>query len=298
MTTPLPIHFSFTQSLNQLSGTSGSSNALTLRLPQTARSSHCHVSLRDISLVNSWPNVSSQYGNRMFSYIWSDSSVNTVTLPDNSDQSIASINLYLMQAMIANGHYLVSTSGGPSMYFMVLASNLSAYRTQLTITPVPSSAPAGYAQPSNATWSYPTTPTCPYLIIPPATTPSSFSSLIGFNPGQYPPTASSTVYNALGQMAPQNPVTAVFVHLDRAQNPITPGPTNVLYAFPITSSYGSAQREMPAKPQWVRFMDSQYSTLTLSLHDQLNRPIPLQDTSTLFASIEIEDSDVCRGIRG
>lgn len=282
--TALPINLTFDQALNQSSGIPRGANQLTLQFPIGISVSGCHVALADLNIPVSWPNVSSSvYNNATFIYAWIDGSTNVVTLPDLQEQTPASINLFLQEVMTTNTHYLENSSPtGAPMYFLEISQNLSASRTELTSTPVPTSLPSGYTLPDSATWSLPGVATNPEFVIP-----SGFGQLQGFTSGSYPATNVGVLYQILGQSAPANPVQQVFVQLDRALNLVQPGANNVIYSFPMSQPYGQVQRETPPVWRWVQMMDGLFTNLTVTLVDQLNRALPVQDTN-FSCSIQVK----------
>ena len=292
-TTPLPIHLTFTAALSQQAPGSRNANQLALQFPVALNVRDCSVALVDVSVPVSWPNISVAYGDQTLQYRWIDGSLITVTLPDQTQQTIASLNQYLTNVMTSYGHYLASTNGGSNTYFISLTSNLSYTRTQLSIWPVPSTLPSNTALPANANWNLPSTPTTPQVIIPPATTPSSMSTLIGFAPGTAPPAPQATFYQVVGQAASTNPVQQVFVQLDRAMNLSQPGPNNTLYTFPVLVPYGSTQREQPGILRPVHMQDGQFTSMQCSLVDQLGRAVPVMD-GNWSATIKIDSRGVLR----
>ena len=52
-------------------------------------------------------NVTSDYGNNTFSYVWFDSMEYTITIPDGYYE-ISDLNSYFQSIMIANAHYMTT----------------------------------------------------------------------------------------------------------------------------------------------------------------------------------------------
>src|SRR5271156_4615132 len=114
-------------------------NYLTFRLPKTFISEDDEVCLNELNIFYSWYNITANYQNNTFQYIWIDGSSNNVTIPDGN-YDIGQINGYLQFVMTNNGHYLVDENG-VNQYYISLQENQPLYKITLTCTALPSSLP-------------------------------------------------------------------------------------------------------------------------------------------------------------
>ena len=120
----------------------------------------------NVQLPYSFYNITSAYGNNSFRLYFPVGSGNyslyTITLPDGF-YTTTSLNYYLQQWFISNGFYL-RTSAGQNVFYMTVQYNTFQYGNQILATPVPTSLPTGYTQPSNFS-GYPTVSRTPYITI-------------------------------------------------------------------------------------------------------------------------------------
>ena len=158
-------------------------NIFTLRLPSSGfRTNKDECSLKSLTLYYSWPNISSAMGNNSFSYNWNGTSF-PVVLADGI-WNFSDIQSYLQQVMLQNGHYLVDASGNQQYYISIFANSV-LYALSLTVTPVPSSLPAGWSNPAGIALFGKT----PQLVIP-----AGLVTLTGFAAGSYPTLPQTTLF--------------------------------------------------------------------------------------------------------
>ena len=74
-------------------------------------------------------NITSDYGNNTFSYIWFDGVEYTITIPDGYYE-ISDLNSYFQSIMIANTHYRTN-SAGQFIYVLEFIVNTSRYAVQI-----------------------------------------------------------------------------------------------------------------------------------------------------------------------
>ena len=145
------------------------------------------IALGTAQLYYSWYNITSAYKNNTYSYRWTNGITYSVTMPDGN-YSVAEINTYLQNIMVANTHYLVNTTSGDFRYFIEWETNETFYAVQLNEYVVPNVLPAGFALPVGATWALPATASTPQVII----ASNAFRNIIGFSAGTYPPAVPTT----------------------------------------------------------------------------------------------------------
>ena len=260
---------------------SATANALTMRFPTALEiPADSFACASDLSIPITFKNITAAYYNNKLSITFLGSTL-SLTIADGY-YSVASLNAFLQQAMAAQGWYLVSTStGGLPYYFIQISSNATFGEVELDVYPVPTAAPAGYAQPSNATWSYPTTAQCPQLTIPAPTVnlltgqpyATSMSALLGYPAGTYPATAQSGQYSTLGNTPALNPVRCVQVSCQHVSNLQQANNSQQLFSFVPTATYGTVQDDAVKIPRWVPIQSGHFQTLSVSFTDQNNQPL-------------------------
>ena len=233
--------------------------------------------LVNAQLYNSWFNYDAQvYNNTIFTYTWIDGSVNTVNIP-NSNLNVDDLNAYFRSVMVANNHYLL-TSSGQQVFYLELELNASRYAIQFNAFLVPTSAQAttlGYTQPVGATWSFPVSSVTPQITI---LSTNSFGSTIGFNAGTYPTSPSGSNYSKLSDTAPQvSPVSSVIMTLNLVSNDIA-SPDNLLYAFTTgETAFGQIIPIQPPEFSWIDSKEGYFTSLEVGFVDQNLNPMRIQD---------------------
>ena len=264
------------------------------------------IAVKTVSIPYSWKNVSTAYGNNTFQIKWplaqltsSTTSMTTftVTLPDGNYgvSPTNSLNLYLEQYCIANGLYLVNSSGN-NVYFISCQANAVYYSIEFDFYPIPLSAnittalpslptAGNYAYPSN----FPTTLTgytsyfTPQLVVPTASTTNSFSTLIGYAPGTYPTLsydATNVNVGVQSTFAPQvSPVQSIIMCLSIVSNRVGLNPT-VIAAFGISNTtFGQNIIYQPSAQWYSKVLDGTFNSVTLTFYDQNFNAIPIYDSN-------------------
>lgn len=241
------------------------------------------ISVSSIIIPYSWFNITNTYGNNKFTYTWVGASPVTysVTIPDGF-YTTTDLNTYLQSVMISNGNYLVDNNGN-NVYYIEFLTNQNAYAIQLLTYPVPASLPTGYTNPASMVYST-STPYTPYITVPVSTTTNSFSSLIGFPAGQYPPTATqSTKYSNNGTLTPTTtPINSVIVKCNLVSNN-SKNPSDILDSFTFqNTAFGSNGVYMPTFPSRVALKAGIYNSLIITFVDQNFNTIYAKDPNTLI----------------
>ena len=264
--------------------------------------SRSEAALVDLYLYYSWYNISAQFGNNIFQYEFPTASgyvTFTVTIPDGF-YSIDELSDFFQQVQITNGTYLFLTAD-PSetpITYLSWGSNSVYYRTTLFSNPVPDAGNATYSAPSN----YPgggrsATVQDASLIILPTVAPAgsdtpgqySFSKTLGFSPGTYPPTGTTTTYSVNGQFAPfiesTNTVNVAVSFVNNGG--ITTNPT-ILQTFSPTVGFGDQIVVQQRFPVYLPIADGTYQFITIQLQDENYLPLNIQDP-------HINGRIMCRG---
>ena len=225
-------------------------------------------------------NITSDYGNNTFSYVWFDGIEYTITIPDGYYE-ISDLNAYFQSIMVANTHYMTN-SAGQFIYFLEFIVNTSRYAVQINSYPLDTSIQSsnGYILPSGATWSVPATSTLSQFNV----NTSGFGEVLGYEIGSYPDTqVGSSTLSFLSSKAPQiTPYSSILVSCNLVNNRAVI-PSNILTSYtPLGTSIGSLFTFEPNYLQFADVEDGQYTQLVLEFRDQLSRSIVIRDPNMLI----------------
>lgn len=257
-----------------------------------------YIAVQELAQYFSAYNITANYNNNSFSYIWIDGTVWDVAIPDSFLQ-VSDINAFLQSVMVANKHYLINSSTGNFVYLLELVVNQSRYAVQLNnyLVSVALATTNSWVLPAGATWVLPTNPILPYLVIPAS---NNFGLLIGFQPGQYPAGAITGVppaqvqapaftsaQTSLSTLAPQiTPYSSFLVFCSLVNNKAVI-PNQLIFSFtPTNATFGALQSYKPnAELAWNKVEDGVYNQFTIEFRDQLGRPVYFKDPNSLITLI-------------
>jgi hypothetical protein len=273
-----------TRTLQLVSGSSNTvfqaPNSFILTLPSTGlRLGRDEISLKSLTIYYSWANISAAQGNNTLSYIWPGQGSFPVIFADGI-WSFTDILSYLEQVMTQNGHYLVNAEG-VKVFYISLQLNSVLYCLSLTCTPLPATLPASWSNPSSMVLSAVT----PQLIISTAS-----ANLTGFTAGSYPPTPRSSLYQINSGIPQITQVTSLNITCDLVDNRGFSLIPSVLTSFTMTpgTSPGSLIQHQPYILDWVPTQQQVTATrITVSITDQLGRPLVIRDTSGVVITLNI-----------
>jgi len=232
------------------------------------------IALGTAQLYYSWYNITSAYKNNTYSYRWTNGITYSVTMPDGN-YSVAEINTYLQNIMVANTHYLIETSTGDFRYFIEWETNETFYAIQLNEYVVPTVLPTGYTLPAGATWTFPAVASTPQIIV----ASNAFRDIIGFSAGTYPPAVpQATTYSILSSIAPQvNPISSLQITCSICSNPYS-SQSKVIYAFGVPETLFGGQI-LISVPEYAftKVVDGTYNQFEISIVDQNGFPVQLRD---------------------
>ena len=225
-------------------------------------------------------NITSDYRNNSFSYVWFDGIEYTITIPDGYYE-ISDLNAYFQSIMIANTHYMTN-SAGQFIYFLEFLVNTSRYAVQINSYPLDTTIQStnNYILPTGATWSVPATSTLSQFNI----NTTGFGEVLGYEIGSYPDTqVGSSTISFLSSKAPQvTPYSSILVSCNLVNNRAVI-PSNILTSYtPLGTSIGSLFTFEPNYLQFADVEDGQYTQLVLEFRDQLSRPIVIRDPNMLI----------------
>lgn len=236
--------------------------------------------LSSATIPYSWFNVSVLNNNNSFVFYFPTASTTyntySITLPDGF-YSATDIRFYLQQFCLANGLYLINSTG-QNVYFINLEFNPTYYAVQLLTLLVPTSLPSGFTTPSN--WiGYPSISRTPYIEI---LSNNNFGKLIGFSAGNYGLNAT-TNQSLLSNITPNaTPVNSLILRCNLVNNDAT-FPSDILESIPISNvSFGSNINYQPSYERWIDLRNGIYANFTLSITDQNFNPVIIRDPNSLF----------------
>lgn len=253
------------------------------------------LSFDKISIFYSWYNISNALGNNQFQLNIPHASTNaliTITIPDGT-YSVRQLNEFLQQSLINNNAYLINSVTGDFRYYSELIEDPTSYRIQLIQYPVPTSAPAGYTEPSGGWYNstMPTTQSYQQLRV----LDNNFGSLIGFNIGNYPAalTPATSNYSKLSDYTPQLAVIQqIYILCDILSNPLTTNNQFLTLFDTAGVSYGSLIQEKTNEYVFIETQNGPRQTLRVSFVDQNYNPINIVDTNLSLKLILREREDV------
>jgi hypothetical protein len=250
------------------------------------------IAVQQISIYNSVFNVSSTNNNNYFSYIWVDGTSWTINLP-NSYLELPQINAYLQENMVANTHYLL-TSTGSYVYLLEIVVNPSLYADQINSFQISSSIATtkGWTLPVGASWVLPTNAINPIFIVP----NTNFQQLIGFTAGNYPNAtitgtppaqiqtpAYTTAQSFTSQTAPQIIPQPSYLCLCSLVNNRLAIPSQLIYSItPQGSGFGSLFVQQVNDMAFNKIENGQYTIMTFRFVDSIGNAVDFQDPNTLI----------------
>lgn len=246
------------------------------------KTKNARMCVSQVTVPYSWFNISSQWVNQQFDFIWRLGALNStyiVTIPSGF-YSTADLNNFLQQYMISIGAYLINASG-QYVFYAAIVQNQTYYANQLILTLVPTSLPVGWSQPSNFI-GYPSVSYTPGISFPAS---NSVGSVLGFAPGSsYPPSLTN-----ISQLSTQTPVAtnvnSLIVHCNLANNPVTM-PSDILDSIPIVdTTFGANINYSPSFEKWISITDGTYNSLLITLTDENNISLVAQDNHSLFTLV-------------
>jgi hypothetical protein len=253
------------------------------------------IAVQEVGIYFSAFNITNDYNNNSFSYIWIDGTTHNVVIPDGY-YSIKTLNEYLQYVMIQNKHYLVN-SAGDYIYLLEIIVNEPRYAVQLNeyLISTTIATTNSWVLPAGATWVLPTNPILPYFVIP----NTSFKDVIGYTAGQYPagviagvpPAQTQTPSFAISQSqlsstAPQiTPYSSFLMYCSLVNNRAVI-PSQLIFSFtPQDVVFGGLSSYQVSELAWNKIEDGQYNEFIIEFRDQLGRQVKFQDPNTLITLI-------------
>jgi hypothetical protein len=243
----------------------GSGNKYVNNFPQTSYfAAGSRIGVSNISIYNSVQNITQKRGNNVVTLNWLGTD-NIFTFPDGY-YSVSDINFFFQNQCILNGLCVTANSGADNVCFFELVINSIRYATSLNFYAIPTDAQAinlKYSKPSNATWSYPVSPTTPSL-----TFGQSFGNLIGQTFGKYPPITQSSNIQYLSTSTPViSPVDSLILTCNLVNSKYSVS-NNILFSVAITTALGTIIQPSISSIVFNDILPQNFSTLEITIFDQ------------------------------
>lgn len=245
------------------------------------------IGVHNVQMYYSWFNINDRlYNNHQFQYRWWNSQGNlasfTVTIP-NGYYNVNSINLFLQNEMVRNNHFLTDAAG-KRLFYIEFVENPTYYAIQVNLSPMFARSvtlPSGWTQPS--TWLRPTSQSTPAITI---LSIGNFKDLIGFNPGSYPATAQSTLFQKRSDYTPQiSPISSLLVRCNLARN-TNALPDDVIFNLSQGfTSFGGLINEKPNEIYFSSMSNGIFPSIEITLCDQNFNPVEIIDKNILITLI-------------
>ena len=257
------------------------------------------ISVASINMYNSIFNINANsYKNNTFtlSIPYTSGGVNayqtlSIALP-NGYFAYQDILNYVNNQMILLGAYLVQTNG---TYWtgISISANSVYYACEIDLYPIYTAAtlPSGWTKPASGLWSGAGLPTTSYTIQ--MTINSNISSIMGIPQATYPSSLQSTTFTQLSTITPViNPVESLFLRCNLCNNNLLV-PQDILYNFTTqNTNFGQLIVVNPPEYQWNNIPKQSTTNITLTIVDQLFRPVLLQDSNLVITLLIRDDNGI------
>ena len=275
----------------------GQNNKLIYKFPNSVLFKDNYISLSQAQMYYSWFNITQQYSNNYFSYVWLDNTgaptTYTINIPDGLYE-ITTLNALLQYSFIQNGHYLVNGSG-ENVYYAEFEINPSRYAVQINTFLFPTALPAGWTNPAGIVFPLANS------FNPQLTIPSNLNKILGYTAGfttdlnlnnTFVPPVSNYVsklangtISYISTSAPNvQPNSSVIISISNIDNAYAQ-PTGTCYSIVPTVAIGEVINEKPVNYIWNRLIPGTYNELKVSILGTDLTPIQLQDPNMTFVFV-------------
>jgi hypothetical protein len=296
----------------------GQNNKLVYKFPNSVLFKNNSIAVSSVSMYYSWFNITSAYNNNTFTYTWvvgGTTNTYTITIPDGLYE-ITQLNALLQYNFIANGTYLIDSSG-KNAYYGEFILNPTRYAVQINTYSVPTALPTGYTAPSNWVGGF-NTATPPVAIgfptqtfNPSITIPANLNVILGYTAGfqtnqntnnAYTPPANSQYVSKngagtlsyLSTSSPNlQPNSSIYFAVSNINNPYSL-PSSIIYSLVPTGAVGTLIAERPPQFMWNRMIDGTYNELRLTFLGTDLQPIKINDPQMTIL-LTIKDGDEMGG---
>lgn len=267
----------------------GQNNKLVYSFPGSVLFKDTYVALSQVSMYYSWYNISAELQNNILQYTFRSGAVTTtytITIPDGLYE-VETLNELLQFTFIANGQYLVDSTGN-NVYYAEIVINPSRYAVQINTFLIPLALPAGFTNPAG--YVFPTVVCNPQII-----TPFAINQLLGFavNFTTDANTANAFVPPANQNLISKDAVTGTLSYLSSTAPNVQPNssilvsvsnidnryanPSSILYSVVPSVAFGELINEKPPQYAFNKLIDGTYNQLRMTFLGSNLLPIKIND---------------------
>ena len=265
----------------------GNNNRLTYNFPQAKTFKNNSIVLDGLNLFYSWYNISAKYNNNQLQYNWFNSAGTgyttfLITIPDGFYDAKA-LNAYIQSVFVTNKHYVTHSITNKNVFLLEIVENSTFYSIQVNSYALNQAylTSQNWVIPSGAGWSVGATVLQPQFII----NQNSFSDLIGFSAGSFPPIsnpATGITYSSLSTICPQlSPVNSLIIRCNLVSSDYSI-PTDVLTSCHINANWGEIISFNPSNANPIKIRDGIYDRIEITICDQNYSSISIIDPSMVI----------------
>lgn len=239
------------------------------RFPNIYKSVKDRIGVTEVNMNYSWFNLTQAFNNLATSYVWTDGVTYPVIFPPGFYQ-FTDLNSYVQQVMFQNGHYLVDENG-LFIFYLSFQANPVYYTVTLTSTPIPTTLPSGWTNPSHVVLNG----KAPQLIV---SSSNNWGVLLGFTSGFYPASLSTVPTSFNSSLTPTiSPITTVNVLCDFVNDSRFSTRPSCIASFSPDVTFGSFLSYRPTILSMYDVVPKNYDGISISFVDQLFRPLTILD---------------------
>ena len=232
------------------------------------------LAVANLTLYNSFGNVSTVLQNNKISVYWPDGGGHTqfqFTLPDGF-YTMKTLNTWLKTQCDENYLYVVDTTD-TKIYPFILGEN-TAYNTIIVFRTINQS----HTKPTGATWEFPTnTSSRPYIDFHTTT----LSHIFGYSETQIGD-GTTSIFENTRVPQPRN-VNSLIVCCNLIQDAKGYSQkSDILSTIPISANFGSTISRVYPKLEWMNINPNQYQSLSVQFYDQNLKRVNLLDPNFLL----------------
>ncbi len=279
----------------------GQNNRLVYNFPNSVNFKNSYISLSQVQMYYSWFNITSEFQNNTFQYIWINGAgvqtTYTISIPDGLYE-ISTLNQLLQFEFIKNGHYLVNS--GQNVYYAEFILNPSRYAVQINTFLFPTALPVGFTNPAGV--AFPPQSFNPSIILPANVNKilgfvAGFTTNINLNNAYVPPISDFISKLANGTLsyisttAPNvQPNSSVIINISNIDNQYAQ-PTGTCFTVIPSVAIGEVINEKPVNYIWNKLIPGTYNQLSIRILGSNLQPIKIQDPSMTFVFVIKEGNE-------
>jgi hypothetical protein len=235
--------------------------------------------LSEMSIYNSFFNISDDYNNTLIQFVWQGTTYDIV-LESPAFYSVEDINFVLQTFFINNGFYCIDSSTQQRVYFFDIQTNSSLYKVQLSAYQITQNIEGTLL--IQGSWNFDNS--VPQLIIPEG---SQLQQFFGLTSGSYPSNGTTVSSLVTSQSAPDiNQVSSLLVscNLCFSQSGVaSDAAASVIFSRAVDVAFGAPITINNNDNQFLSCQTGIFSFLSIQLLDQQFRIIDPVDKQLIFS---------------